>query len=114
MITIYHNPRCAKSREGLCAIEKSNKPFQVRHYMTKPFTKSELTAVIDQLGIEPMDLVRTKETLWIENYKNKQIAASALIEILIEHPKLIERPIIVYNDKAIIARPITKISDLDL
>jgi arsenate reductase len=61
-----------------------------------------------------MDLVRTKETLWIENYKNKQIAASALIEILIEHPKLIERPIIVYNDKAIIARPITKISDLDL
>ncbi len=82
--------------------------------MTEPFTKSELTAVIDQLGIEPMDLVRTKETLWIENYKNKQIAASALIEILIEHPKLIERPIIVYNDKAIIARPITKISDLDL
>ena len=82
--------------------------------MTKPFTKSELTAVIDQLGIEPMDLVRTKETLWIENYKNKQIAASALIEILIEHPKLIERPIIVYNDNAIIARPITKISDLDL
>lgn len=82
--------------------------------MTEPFTKSELTAVIDQLGIEPMDLVRTKETLWIENFKNKQIAASALIEILIEHPKLIERPIIVYNDKAIIARPITKISDLDL
>lgn len=82
--------------------------------MTEPFTKSELTAVIDQLGIEPMDLVRTKETLWIENYKNKQIAASALIEILIEHPKLIERPIIVYNDKAIIARPITKISDLNL
>jgi len=82
--------------------------------MTEPFTKSELTAVIDQLGIEPMDLVRTKETLWIENYKNKQIAASALIEILIEHPKLIERPIIVYNDKAIIARPITKINDLNL
>lgn len=82
--------------------------------MTEPFTKSELTAVIDQLGIEPMDLVRTKETLWIENYKNKQIVASALIEILIEHPKLIERPIIVYNDKAIIARPITKISDLNL
>lgn len=114
MITIYHNPRCAKSREGLCAIEKSNKPFQVRLYMTEPFTKSELTAVIVQLGIEPMDLVRTKETLWIENYKNKQIAASALIEILIEHPKLIERPIIVYNDKAIIARPITKINDLNL
>lgn len=82
--------------------------------MTEPFTKSELTAVINQLGIEPMDLVRTKETLWIENYKNKQIAASALIEILIEHPKLIERPIIVYNDKAIIARPITKINDLNL
>lgn len=82
--------------------------------MTEPFTKSELTAVIDQLEIEPMDLVRTKETLWIENYKNKQIAASALIEILIEHPKLIERPIIVYKDKAIIARPITKISDLNL
>lgn len=82
--------------------------------MTEPFTKSELTAVIDQLGIEPMDLVRTKETLWIENYKNKQIVASALIEILIEHPKLIERPIIVYNDKAIIARPITKINDLNL
>jgi arsenate reductase len=82
--------------------------------LTEPFTKSELTAVIDQLGIKPIDLVRTKEPIWMENYKAKQIAASALIEILIEHPKLIERPIIVYNDKAIIARPITKLNELNL
>lgn len=114
MITIYHNPRCAKSREALCAIEMSNKPFQIRYYLTEPFTKSELTAVIDQLGIEPIELVRTKEPIWMENYKTKQIAASALIDILIEQPKLIERPIIVYNDKAIIARPITKLNELNL
>jgi arsenate reductase (glutaredoxin) len=72
MITIYHNPRCAKSREGLGAIEMSNKPFQVRHYMTEPFTKSELTAVIDQLGIEPMDLVRTKEPFGLRTLKTNK------------------------------------------
>lgn len=114
MITIYHNPRCAKSREGLCAIEKSNKPFQVRQYMNETFTKEELTAVINKLGIEPIELVRTKEAFWIENYKTKQIAASELIEILIQHPKLIERPIIVYKEKAIIAHPIAKLNDLNL
>jgi arsenate reductase len=73
MITIYHNPRCTKSREGLCEIENLNEPFIIRKYLDEPFTKEELKKVINNLAIKPLELVRTKETIWIENYKGKQL-----------------------------------------
>ena len=112
MITIYHNPRCTKSREGLCEIEKLNQPFEIRKYLDEPFTKVELEDVIKKLNINPIELVRTKESIWIENYKGKTLSDEEIIEIMLKNPKLIERPIIVNGNKAIIARPLDKIKEI--
>lgn len=112
MITIYHNPRCSKSRESLCEIELLQQPFTIRNYMIDHFTSEELKGVIKKLGISPIELVRTKESIWIENYKNKQLSAAEIIEAMLKHPKLIERPIIVLGEKAIIARPKDRINEL--
>lgn len=105
MITIYHNPRCAKSREGLAEIEKLETPFTIRKYIDEPFTKEELTSIINKLGISPLELVRTKEKIWIEEYKGKKMSDKAIIEAMLLNPKLIERPIVVNGENAVIARP---------
>ncbi len=112
MITIYHNPRCTKSREGLCEIEKLNQSFTIRKYLDEPFTKEELKEVIKKLTIKPIELVRTKEAIWIENYKGKHLTEEEIIDALLLYPKLIERPIVVIDDKAVIARPKEKINEL--
>jgi arsenate reductase (glutaredoxin) len=105
MITIYHNPRCTKSREGLCELELLNEPLTIRKYLDEPFTKEELIDVINKLGIKPIALVRTKESIWIENFKNKSLSDSEIIDAMLTNPKLIERPIVVKGNKAVIARP---------
>jgi arsenate reductase len=105
MITIYHNPRCTKSREGLCELELLNEPFEIRKYLENPFTKEELIDVINKLGIKPIELVRTKESIWVENYKGKVLSDNEIIEAMLTNPKLIERPIVVKENKAVIARP---------
>lgn len=112
MITIYHNPRCTKSREGLCFIEDLKEEIEVRKYLDEPFTKSELKEVIKKLNIKPIELVRTKEKIWIDNYKNKKLTDNEVVDILLENPKLIERPIIVKGNKAVIARPKEKINEI--
>ncbi|EDO26809.1 predicted protein [Nematostella vectensis] len=112
MITIYHNPRCSKSRDGLCEIEKLDQPFTLRKYMDDLFTKEELEDVIQKLGIEPIDLVRIKEKIWIEEYKGKKLTNAEIIDALLLHPKLIERPIIVNENKAVIARPLEMINKI--
>lgn len=112
MITIYHNPRCTKSREGLCEIENLNQPFKVRKYLDEPFTKFELEEVIKKLNIHPIELVRTKESIWIENYKGKELSDIQIIQAMLENPKLIERPIIVNGNNAVIGRPIENINKI--
>lgn len=112
MITIYHNPRCTKSREGLCEIENLNQPFEIRKYLDEPFTEKELKEVIKKLNIKPIELVRTKESIWIENYKGKDLSDTQIIEAMLQNPKLIERPIIVNGNKAVIARPKEKINEI--
>lgn len=112
MITIYHNPRCTKSREGLCFIEELNEEITVRKYIDEPFTVNELKDVIKKLNIKPIELVRNKEKIWIDNFKNKNLSNEELITILVENPKLIERPIIVKGNKAVIARPKEKINEI--
>lgn len=109
MITIYHNPRCGKSREGLALIQQSGKPFEVVKYLEDVTTLEELTLIINKLKLKPLELVRQKEAIWIENYKGKTLTDSEIMEALIAHPILIERPIIIEGNKAIIGRPTTKI-----
>lgn len=112
MITIYHNNRCSKSRDGLCFLENSKQDFKVINYLETPPTKEELKELIKKLDITPIELVRTKETIWIENYKGKTLSDEEVIQAMIDNPKLIERPIIVNGDKAVIARPTEKINEI--
>ncbi|RDI13286.1 arsenate reductase (glutaredoxin) [Flavobacterium sp. AG291] len=112
MITIYHNPRCSKSREGLQLLELEGKPFTTVKYLNEPLTKEELTEIINKLNIKPIDLVRQKEDIWIKNYKDKDLSDGKVIDIMVEHPNLIERPIVVNGNKAVIARPAERIKEI--
>ncbi|MDX5326598.1 MAG: arsenate reductase (glutaredoxin) [Bacteroidota bacterium] len=112
MIRIYHNSRCGKSREGLKIVEESGKPFEVIEYMKEPITPSELEEVIDLLEIEPMDLVRTKEQVWKDRYADLDLDDEELIMVMIEEPRLMERPIVVNGEKAVVGRPPERIKEI--
>ena len=105
MIKIYHNPRCRKSREGVAILEKSNKEFEIVRYLDDIPSVETLTEIIKLLGITPIQLVRKTEKVWKENYKGKELSDSEIIKAMIQNPKLIERPIIINNNKAVIGRP---------
>ena len=112
MTTIYHNPRCSKSREALALLKEKNETIEIVNYLDTPLTKEKLSGIISLLGISPIDLVRKNEPVWKENYKDKKINENELIIIMIENPKLIERPIVIKNGKAIIGRPPEKVIDI--
>lgn len=104
-IKIYHNPRCAKSREALNLIEEKGSKAVVVEYLKNPPTYAEIKDLLMKLNLKPQQIIRTNETLYKEKYKNKQFGDEEWIKILSENPILMERPIIVRNNKAIIGRP---------
>lgn len=112
MVTIYHNPRCSKSREGICLLEEKGIQFETVKYLDETLTKSELLSIIKKLKIKPIELVRTNETIWKENYKDKTLSDEEVITAMLDNPILIERPIIINGDKAVIGRPVEKILDI--
>lgn len=112
MIKIYHNNRCSKSRSGLEVLENSGKPFEVIKYLEDVPTEKELKDIIKLLGVKPIDLVRKNEAIWKENFKGKDLSDSDIIKAMIENPKLIERPIIINGNKAVIGRPAEVILDI--
>ena len=105
MIRIIHNPRCSKSRQGVALLEDSGKEFTIVSYLKEPLTKQELVSILKKLEMEPLELVRKNESIWKENYKGKTLSETEIIEAMIESPKLIERPIVINNKKAIVGRP---------
>ena len=110
MITIYHNPRCSKSRQGLQLLEESGKEFEVVKYLEITPTEKELADIIYLLGIKPIELVRKNEAIWKENYKGKELSDQEIIKAMVQNPKLIERPIVINGNKAVIGRPLENIS----
>ncbi|MDQ0640140.1 arsenate reductase [Pedobacter sp. W3I1] len=112
MITIYHNNRCTKSRCALAELETSGKAFEVIYYLETPPSKSELENIIRKLGIKPLELIRKGEKVFTENYKGKTLTDEEWVDAMIMHPILIERPIIVSGDQAVIARPTEKIKEI--
>ena len=112
MVTIYHNPRCKKSREGLAILENLDIKFNVRKYLDNPLNTEELKVIIGTLKIKPEALVRKNETIWKTNYKSKALSDNDLIEIMVNHPKLIERPIVINKNEGVIGRPPELIKDL--
>ena len=112
MIKIYHNNRCSKSRCALTVLEDSGKEFEVINYLEAVPTGNELRAIVGKLGITPHQLVRKSETVYKEKYKGKDLSDEEWIVAMVENPILIERPILVSDDLAVIARPTEKIYDL--
>jgi arsenate reductase len=112
MIKIYHNPRCSKSRQGLAILEESGKEFKIVKYLDDTLNEKELSEIIDLLNISPVDLVRKNEKIWKENFKGKDLSDKDIIKAMVENPKLIERPIVVNNDKAVVGRPPETINEI--
>ena len=105
MLKIYHNPRCRKSREGLAILEESGKEYDVVKYLDYPPSYIELAAIIGKLKIHAIDLVRTTEKIWKEEYKGKELTDEEIVQAMVENPKLIERPIVILDNEAVVGRP---------
>lgn len=108
MIQIYHNPRCGKSRTCLAFIDQSKQEYEIIPYLTETPTFDDLKVLLKKLNLQPIQLVRIKEKIWIENYKTKTLSDDEIIQAMVDNPILIERPIVVKDGKAIIGR------DMDL
>ncbi|MDT0558799.1 arsenate reductase (glutaredoxin) [Ichthyenterobacterium sp. W332] len=111
-VTIYHNPRCRKSREGLQFLENSGQLFDIIKYLDDVPSASELKKIIAKLDIKPIDLIRKNEALWKAEFKGKTLSDSEIIFAMVKNPKLIERPIIINGNKAVIGRPTENINDI--
>lgn len=112
-LTLYHNPRCSKSRAALELLESRGLSAEVVRYLDTPLNPEQLTQLLSQLGISARQLLRTGE----DEYKTLNLADSNLTEAqliaaMVQHPKLIERPILVVGDKAVIGRPTEKLLEL--
>jgi len=112
MIQVLHNPRCGKSRSCLVFLEKSGKEFEVIKYLVEVPTFDDLQSIVKKLDIKPIELVRTKEPIWIEKFKNLTLSDDEIIKAMVQNPILIERPIVINGDKAVIARPMEKAAEI--
>jgi arsenate reductase len=112
MIKILHNPRCRKSREGLAVLEAIGKPFKIVKYLENRLSEDELKSIISKLGIKPLDLVRKNEAIWKTDFKSKELSDSEIVLAMVNNPKLIERPIVINNNKAVIGRPSDNINTI--
>lgn len=112
MITIYHNPRCGKSRECLAFITNSKQEFEVVKYLENPLNFNQLEEIIKKLNIKPIELIRNKESIWVDNFKGRTLSDKEIIQSMVDYPILMERPIAVKGEKAVIARPLDKIKEI--
>ncbi|KRD12720.1 arsenate reductase [Flavobacterium sp. Root901] len=110
MIQIYHNPRCGKSRNCLAFIENTKQDYEIIPYLTETPTFDELKELLKKLNLKPAELIRTKEKIWIENYKGKVLNDNETIQAMVDNPILIERPIVVKDGKAIIGRDLDNVA----
>ena len=105
MVTIYHNPRCRKSRETLQLLENEWAQIVIKEYLKEPLSKEELSGLVDLLKIKPFDLIRKNEDVYKANFKGKDLSDEEWLEVMITYPKLMERPIVLSGNSAVIGRP---------
>ena len=109
---IYHNPRCRKSREALKIIESKNIQFEIIEYLKTPVNNSELSQILNFLNIPAIELIRKNESLYKEKYKGRSLSNDEWIDIICSNPILMERPIIIKDNQAVIGRPPEKVLNL--
>ena len=112
MTSIYHNNRCGKSRSALQLLEEKGETINVVEYLKTPPSAKEIEGLLSLLGYKAHDLIRTKEAVYLENYKGKTLTEKEWIQAMVDHPILIERPIVIKNGKAVVARPPEKLLEI--
>ncbi|GAA0838161.1 MAG: arsenate reductase (glutaredoxin) [Marinomonas sp.] len=112
MTTIYHNPRCSKSRQTLALLEEKGLQPEVRLYLQTPPSIEEIETLLTQLALTPIELMRTKESIYKELGLNKDSSDEERIQAMHNNPILIERPIVIHNDKAKLGRPPEQVLEL--
>jgi arsenate reductase (glutaredoxin) len=108
-VSIYHNPRCRKSREALALLTEKSCKITIVEYLKDRLSIDVLSNLIDELNIQPIDLVRRNEAIWKEQFKGKELSDKEIILSMVNHPKLIERPIVKSEKGIVIARPSEKV-----
>mgnify|MGYP000995919829 FL=1 len=112
-LTLYHNPRCSKSRAALQLLEERGLQPTVVHYLDNPPSAAQLREVLDKLGLPPRQLLRSGEDEYRQlKLADQALGDDALIEAMVAHPRLIERPILITADRAVIGRPPENILEL--
>lgn len=109
---LYHNPRCQKSRETLALLEEKGLAFEIVLYMTEPLLPNDIEQLLAKLDIDAIDLIRTSEKIWKEELKDLELHEDELILMMIEHPQLMQRPILENGEKAAIGRPPKKVLEI--
>ena len=112
MIQILHNPRCAKSRAGLKFLQEKGIEHEIIKYLDNPPSADEFKEILKKMGARPIDVLRKNEKIFKENYKGKELTDDEWIGIMVNNPKLIERPIVINGDKAVLGRPAEKIGEV--
>lgn len=109
---VYHNSKCSKSRNAIDFLREKGVEFSVVEYLKTRLNKEELKNIVVKLGIDPLDLIRKGEPEFKENFKNKSLTNNEWLDAMVKFPKLIERPIVLTDVKAIVARPTERINEL--
>lgn len=112
MYTVYHNPRCKKSRAGLQYVINKKMEHQVREYLKDPLSESELATLIMKLHVKPFELIRTQEAYYRKELKGLNLNDEEWIKVMVENPKLIHRPIVEGKYKAVVGDPVENIDKL--
>ncbi|MEO3680328.1 arsenate reductase (glutaredoxin) [Rheinheimera fenheensis] len=113
MFTIYHNPRCSKSREALSLLQQHSEHISVIEYLKTPPSEAELTSLLKKLNISARQLLRNKEDEYQQlALDNMALSEQQLVRAMSQHPKLIERPIVVHGERAVIGRPLSNVESL--
>ena len=112
-VRIYHNPRCSKSRQTLQLLEDRAESLEVVEYLKNPPDAGTLSHLLDMLGLEPRELMRRREKEYKDSgADNPDLSREQLVQLMVEYPKLIERPIVVSDGKAVIGRPPESVLDI--
>ncbi len=111
-VIIYHNNRCSKSRGALALIRESGIEPEIHYYLEDSLTEQGIRLLLNKLGIPAEELVRKNEAVYKEQYGDKTLDEKDWIRIMAQHPELIERPVVVNGDRAVIARPPEKVLDI--
>jgi arsenate reductase (glutaredoxin) len=112
-VTIYHNPRCSKSRQTLALLEEQGLAPRIVEYLKTPPTAGELKAILKKLGLKPRDLIREGEPRYAElGLEDRDVDDDTLIALMVANPILIERPIVVSGTKAALGRPPEKVLEI--